>query len=102
MKNILGTYLEKDGFYILAKRNFCEFLIGQRDYVIHVRGRASLYILFDRDDELNKFMERLAIELERIEKLSLSILIDCLVVCANAMENSNRKEDILNYLASYM
>lgn len=102
MKNILGTYLEKDGFYILAKRNPMDFIIGECEYVISVQGGASLYIYLDRPDEVDKFMECLAIEIDRVDKLTLTVLIDCLSICTNAMEDCVKKERILSALARSM
>ena len=93
--------LKKDGFYILAKYNPMDFILGELDYVISVRGGANFNIHFRSVEQINCFMEQLAIELERIDKLTVALVIDCLSICAAGMPDNDR-ERILNRLASYM
>lgn len=102
MKNILETYLEKDGFYILAKHNPMDFILGELDYVISVKGEANFDIYFRSVEQINRFMKQLAVELERIDRLTVALVVDCLSICAAQIPEITTRERILNQLASHM
>lgn len=98
-----NSSIDKDGFQFTlfaSKNDDLHFL--RTVYVIGVRGIINLLIYINRRDEAIRFMEKLHYEINRIDKLTVALVVDCFATCTNEMENSPNKDEILKLLALYM
>lgn len=100
---INNSRLVKDGFEFMLfamKNDQLNFL--RTEYVIKGQGKINFVIYIYRRDEAIRFMEKLDYEINRIDRLTVPLVVDCLSICTNEMENSPNKDEILELLALYM